>query len=101
MNLLGVMNQFFSDSLSERTRNRMSAGVQQGRWLWVAPIGYLDSKNGGSPELLVDSAKKTVSTFAGSGQSGWLRSETPSRFLSRSQRHWLPSNSKRRERRLA
>ena len=57
VNLLGVVNQFFSDSLSERTRYRMSAGVQQGRWLWVAPIGYLNSKNGGSPELLVDSQR--------------------------------------------
>ena len=45
-NLLGVVNQFYSDSLSERIRFRMSAGVQQGRWLWLAPIGYLNSKEG-------------------------------------------------------
>jgi len=46
VNLLGVVNQFFSDNLSERIRFRMSAGVQQGRWLWLAPIGYLNSKEG-------------------------------------------------------
>jgi site-specific DNA recombinase len=39
-NLLASFNQFFSDSLSEKTKFRMQAGVKQGRWLWVAPIGY-------------------------------------------------------------
>src|SRR5438270_12273451 len=41
-NMLGSMNQFFSDSLSEKTKFRMAAGVKQGRWLWVAPLGYLN-----------------------------------------------------------
>ena len=41
-NVLGSMNQFFSDSLSEKTKFRMDAGVKQGRWLWIAPIGYLN-----------------------------------------------------------
>lgn len=40
--MIGVFNQFFSDSLSEKTKFRMQAGVNQGRWLWVAPIGYLN-----------------------------------------------------------
>lgn len=54
VNLLGAVNQFFSDSLSERIKYRMSAGVQQGRWLWVAPIGYLNAKAAGGPELRID-----------------------------------------------
>ena len=41
-NLLASFNQFFSDSLSEKTKFRMAAGVKQGRWLWVAPVGYLN-----------------------------------------------------------
>jgi len=41
-NILGSMNQFFSDSLSEKTKFRMDAGVKAGRWLWVAPLGYLN-----------------------------------------------------------
>jgi site-specific DNA recombinase len=57
VNLLGVVNQFFSDSLSERTRYRMSAGVQQGRWLWVAPLGYLNAKTNGISELQVDTQR--------------------------------------------
>ena len=43
-NMLGAMNQFFSDSLSEKTKYRMEAGVKAGRWLWVAPLGYLNEK---------------------------------------------------------
>ena len=56
VNLLGVVNQFFSDNLSERIRFRMSAGVQQGRWLWLAPIGYLNVKENGASTLQVDEA---------------------------------------------
>src|SRR5262249_47903895 len=40
VNLLGAINQFFSDSLSERIKYRMDVGVKEGRWLWLAPIGY-------------------------------------------------------------
>ncbi|MGA8736855.1 MAG: recombinase family protein [Terriglobales bacterium] len=41
-NLLGAMNQFFSDSLSERIRYRMKAGFDAGRFLHYAPIGYMN-----------------------------------------------------------
>lgn len=54
VNMLGVVNEFFSESLSERVRYRMKAGVEQGRWLWVAPLGYLNVRKNGSPELNVD-----------------------------------------------
>jgi site-specific DNA recombinase len=57
VNLLGAVNQFFSDSLSERIKYRMSAGVQQGRWLWVAPIGYLNVKTASGPELRIDTQR--------------------------------------------
>jgi site-specific DNA recombinase len=57
VNLLGVVNQFFSDNLSERIRFRMSAGVQQGRWLWLAPIGYLNIKENGASSLRVDESR--------------------------------------------
>lgn len=57
VNLLGVVNQFFSDSLSERIRYRMSAGVQQGRWLWYAPIGYRNIKDNGTSCLQVDTQR--------------------------------------------
>jgi site-specific DNA recombinase len=42
VNLLGSFNQFFSDSLSEKTKFRMAVGVKAGKWLWKAPLGYLN-----------------------------------------------------------
>jgi DNA invertase Pin-like site-specific DNA recombinase len=39
-NVLGSMDQFFSDSLSEKTKARMKADLEKGRFLWVAPVGY-------------------------------------------------------------
>jgi site-specific DNA recombinase len=46
VNILGVLNQFFSDSLSERTRYRMDVGAKEGRHLHLAPIGYINGANG-------------------------------------------------------
>src|ERR1017187_2185548 len=39
-NIIGTLNQFHSDSLSEKTRYRMKAAVNAGRFPWPAPIGY-------------------------------------------------------------
>jgi DNA invertase Pin-like site-specific DNA recombinase len=39
-NMIGTMNEFYSDSLGERTRYRMRAAVNAGRFPWPAPIGY-------------------------------------------------------------
>ena len=39
-NIIGTLNQFHSDSLSEKTRYRMRAAVNAGRFPWPAPIGY-------------------------------------------------------------
>lgn len=33
-NMLGVFNQYFSDSLSEKTKSRMQAAVKAGRFVW-------------------------------------------------------------------
>jgi site-specific DNA recombinase len=62
VNLLGVINEFFSDSLSERIRYRMRAGVQEGRWLWLAPIGYLNSNKNenGASGLQVDPQRASL-----------------------------------------
>jgi DNA invertase Pin-like site-specific DNA recombinase len=39
--LSGSFHQFFSDSLSEKTKVRMQAGLMAGRWMWKNPRGYL------------------------------------------------------------
>jgi DNA invertase Pin-like site-specific DNA recombinase len=58
VNLLGVINQFFSDNLSERTKYRMSVGVKEGRHLHLAPIGYVNGENGSG--LRVDTERAAL-----------------------------------------
>lgn len=41
-NMVGALNQFHSDSLSEKTRYRMECAARSGRFLWPAPIGYIN-----------------------------------------------------------
>src|SRR5262249_47553246 len=41
-NVMGSMNQLFSDQLSEKTSDRMAAQVKAGRFPFGAPIGYLN-----------------------------------------------------------
>lgn len=38
----GVFNQYFSDALSEKMKDRSAASVRAGRWPWAAPLGYLN-----------------------------------------------------------
>ena len=63
-NVLGSMNQFFSDSLSEKTKFRMEAGVKQGRWLWVAPLGYLNDVSTKKIVIDKDRAPLVVKAFS-------------------------------------
>ena len=53
-NIHGAFNQFFSDSLSERMKDRSKAAVLAGRWPWSAPLGYknIDSRDG--PNIVPD-----------------------------------------------
>jgi site-specific DNA recombinase len=51
--MTGVFNQYFSDSLSERTKYRMQAAVKSGRFVWKAPLGYLNTKNGSGSTIKV------------------------------------------------
>ena len=43
-NIIGSMSQFFSDSLSEKTKDRMRAAVKTGRFIWVSPVGYITKR---------------------------------------------------------
>jgi site-specific DNA recombinase len=62
-NILGAFNQFFSDSLSEKTRFRMQAGREAGRWLWVAPLGYLNDTVTKRVVIDTERAPLVVKTF--------------------------------------
>lgn len=53
----GVFNQYFSDALSEKMKDRSAASVRAGRWPWAAPLGYVNDLNLGNganikPDLL-------------------------------------------------
>jgi site-specific DNA recombinase len=43
-NIIGAFNQYYSDDLSERMRDRCRAAVLAGRWPWPAPPGYVNVK---------------------------------------------------------
>jgi site-specific DNA recombinase len=53
-NILGCINQFYSDSLSERVRYRMHETIKSGRVVWRAPLGYRNVQNNGSKGMAVD-----------------------------------------------
>jgi len=38
----GVFNQYFSDALSEKMKDRSAASFRAGRWPWAAPLGYVN-----------------------------------------------------------
>ena len=51
----GVFNQYFSDALSEKMKDRSAASVRAGRWPWAAPLGYInDLKTGGGANIKPD-----------------------------------------------
>jgi site-specific DNA recombinase len=56
-NVVGAFNQFFSDALSENTKSRMAAAVKEGRFVWVSPVGYVNSKNGRGSVIKPDPAR--------------------------------------------
>ena len=51
----GVFNQYFSDALSEKMKERSAASVCAGRWPWAAPLGYVnDLKLGNGANIRPD-----------------------------------------------
>lgn len=53
--MIGLVNQFHSAALSDRVRDRMRLGTQSGRFLHVAPTGYLNAKmSNGTKNLIPD-----------------------------------------------
>ena len=53
-NLLGSVNQFYSEILSERVRYRMAETVKAGRFPHRAPLGYRNVQNNGTKNLGID-----------------------------------------------
>jgi site-specific DNA recombinase len=53
-NLLGSVNQFYSDVLSERVKYRMQEATKAGRFLHRAPLGYRNAQVNGTKNLAID-----------------------------------------------
>jgi DNA invertase Pin-like site-specific DNA recombinase/DNA-directed RNA polymerase subunit RPC12/RpoP len=53
-NQLAGFAQFDNDIRSERCRNGMMAAVAAGRYVWVAPLGYVNGNSRNGPSLLPD-----------------------------------------------
>lgn len=56
-NLLGSVNQFYSDILSERVRYRMGETVKAGRFPHRAPLGYRNEQVNGTKNLAIDAER--------------------------------------------
>lgn len=72
--ILAGFAQFDNDVKSERTRAGMKAAASRGRWMWFAPIGYLNSSDRLKPSLIPDpdtaGAVRLVFASAAGGVTG-------------------------------
>jgi site-specific DNA recombinase len=55
--ILAAMAQFDNDARAERTVAGMKAAIDRGRWVWRAPIGYLNGAVRSGPSLVPDPAR--------------------------------------------
>lgn len=55
-NMQAVFAQYDNDRRSARTTEGMVDAVKAGRWLWVAPIGYLNGWVGGEKNIVQDTS---------------------------------------------
>ena len=53
-NIFGTFNQYFSDALSEKMRDRTRQAVSAGRFPWRAPIGYQNVGGKDGPNIKPD-----------------------------------------------
>jgi len=53
-NIHGTFNQYFSDALSEKMKDRMRSAVLAGRFPWPAPIGYLNVDDATGANIVPD-----------------------------------------------
>ena len=53
-NMVGTFNQYFSDALSEKMRDRTRQAVNAGRFPWRAPLGYRNVGGKDGPNIVPD-----------------------------------------------
>ena len=55
--ILASMAQFDNDVRAERVTAGMKAAVERGRWVWLAPMGYVNGDTSRGPSLIPDPAR--------------------------------------------
>lgn len=63
-NIIGSFSQYENDIKSERTISGMKQALQQGRWCWLAPIGYKNSRDALNKPTLIPSDEAPYVTEA-------------------------------------
>mgnify|MGYP000081783304 FL=1 len=56
-NIFGSFAQYENDIKSERTTNGMKRAIEEGRWVWQAPIGYKQSRDALEKPILKPTAE--------------------------------------------
>jgi site-specific DNA recombinase len=56
-NMLGGINQYYSDSLSEKMRDRTFQSASAGRFPWPAPIGYVNTGGKSGANIVPDEGR--------------------------------------------
>ena len=58
--ILAGSAQFDNDNRTERVRAGMEGRAEQGRWVWEAPVGYLNHNDGDGPTVVPDPLKAKI-----------------------------------------
>ncbi len=59
-NILASFAQYDNDARSERTKMGMIEGLNQGQWMWRAPVGYRRGLMPNEPSLVIDAELKQL-----------------------------------------
>jgi DNA invertase Pin-like site-specific DNA recombinase len=71
--VLAAFAQFDNDVRSDRTRGGMRAALEQGRWTFVPPLGYLNAPRWSGASLTPDPNRGPLVTKAvGASPAAWL-----------------------------
>jgi site-specific DNA recombinase len=60
LNVLGALNQFYSENQSEKIKYRMRAAVEQGRFVNRAPIGCRNVQSNGTKSIVIDREREPL-----------------------------------------
>ena len=75
--VLAAFAQFDNDCRSERTRAGMKAALELGRWVFLAPIGYVNAPRAMGKSLMLDPERAPLVRRASGHQRRWRLAKAP------------------------